>query len=101
MTELEVCIQENPGVSQALSASCSARQRRRCKSAPPSRGTIVVVNVAMLVSPDAIKTLNVPRLTTSGAELWLGQEMDCARGAEIRTRAEETRSTSSICPGCG
>ncbi|KAB5581191.1 CHAT domain-containing protein [Coniochaeta sp. 2T2.1] len=90
--ELDVCIEEIRGIAgfERFLLGQTAAEMQECASG----GTIVVVNVArlrsdaILVSPAGIKMLNLPRLTASHAEVWLGKEWTGRRSERAQKNKE-------------
>jgi hypothetical protein len=104
MTELDVCIQEIRGITglERFLLGQTAAEMQNCASG----GIIVVINVAMLrsdeilVSPEAIKTLKLPRLTASDAELWLGKKWKGQRSERAQKNKDYLKYLSWLWEAC-
>ncbi|KAB5581189.1 hypothetical protein GE09DRAFT_1213598 [Coniochaeta sp. 2T2.1] len=104
LSELDACIQEIRGITgfERFLLGQTAAEMQECASG----GTIVVVNVAMLrsdailVSADAIKTVNLPRLTASDAEVWLGKKWTGPRSERAQKNKEYLEYLSWLWEAC-
>jgi hypothetical protein len=104
VTELDVCIGEIRGITgfERFLLGQTVAEMQECASG----GTIVVVNVAMLrsdailVSPDGIETVNLPQLTASDAEAWLGKKWAGPRSERAQKNKEYLEYLSWLWVAC-
>ncbi|KAB5581230.1 CHAT domain-containing protein [Coniochaeta sp. 2T2.1] len=104
LSELDACIHEIRGITgfERFLLGQIAAEMQECASG----GTIVVVNVVMLrsdailVSADAIKTVNLPWLTASDAEVWLGKKWRGPRSERAQKNKEYLEYLSWLWEAC-
>lgn len=104
VAELDACIQKIRGIAgyERFLLGQTAAEMQECATGD----TIAVVNIsgirsdAILVSPAAVKTLNLPRLSASDAEVWLGKKWTGRRSERPQKNKEYLDYLSWLWEAC-